>query len=66
MPDTLPAANAFYDVTHPLRRKLHQQYIWHCLDTFRDNRNVVLLTNHDFTGPLGFMQFWFDTILQWE
>jgi hypothetical protein len=45
---------------------LHQQYIWHCLDNLRDNRNVVLLTGLEFTGPLAFMQFWIETILAWE
>ncbi len=66
MPDELPAANAFYDVTHPLRRQLHHQFIWHCLDALKDNRNVVFLTGREYTGPLAYMQFWFETILEWE
>ena len=32
LPDEVPAANAFYDVTHPLRRDLHRRYIRHALD----------------------------------
>ena len=32
----------------------------------KDNRNVVFQTGTEFTGPLTFMQFWFDTILEWE
>lgn len=66
LPETTPAANVFYDVSNPLRRQLHQSYIRHCLDNLRDNRNVVLLTGFEYTGPLSFMQFWFDTILEWE
>jgi len=66
LPDTTPAAHAFYDATHPLRHELHRKYIWHCLDNLRDNRNVVFLTSLEFTGPLAFMQFWLETILEWE
>jgi hypothetical protein len=66
LPDTTPAANAFYDVAHPLRRELHRQYIRHCLDNLRSARNVVFLTSEEYTGPLAFTQFWFDTILEWE
>ncbi|MFA4944350.1 MAG: DUF6298 domain-containing protein [Lentisphaeria bacterium] len=66
LPDTTPAADAFYDVSHPLRRQLHQRYIWHCLDALQGNRNVVFLTGFEYTGPLSFMQFWLDTILEWE
>jgi hypothetical protein len=66
LPDTTPAANAFYDVTHPVRKDLHRQFIWHCLDILQEHRNVVLLTGREYTGPLAFMQFWFETILEWE
>jgi hypothetical protein len=66
LPLVPPAANVFYDVSDPLRRQLHQQYIRHCLDNLRDNRNVVFLLGMEYTGPLSFMQFWFDTILDWE
>jgi hypothetical protein len=66
LPDTTPAAHAFYDTTHRLRRELHRQYIAHCLDNLRDNRNVVFLTSFEYTGPLAFLQFWLETILEWE
>ena len=66
LPDTTPAAHAFYDTTHRLRRELHRQYITHCLDNLRDNRNVVFLTSLEYTGPLAFLQFWLETILEWE
>ena len=66
MPDHTPAANVFYDVDHPLRRKLHEAYIRKCLDELGDYSNVIHLCSEEFTGPLSFMQFWLDTVFQWE
>jgi hypothetical protein len=66
LPDSTPAANVFYDVTHPLRRELHRQLIRHCLDNLKDSRNVVFLPGSEYTGPLAFLQFWFETIVEWE
>jgi hypothetical protein len=66
MPDRNPAASALYDVSHPLRRKLHRAYIRKCLDLLGANTNVVFLCSEEYTGPLGFMQFWLDTVFQWE
>jgi len=59
-------AEQFYDVNHPARRPLHQAYIHQCLDTFADNSSVIQLIGAEYTGPLHFVQFWIDTILQWE
>jgi hypothetical protein len=66
LPDTIPAANAFYDMDNPVRRDLQRLYIRHCLDTLGDSRNVVHLTAEEYTGPLPFVQFWMDTIAEWE
>lgn len=66
MPDNIPAANAFYDVSNPVRRELHRAYIRKCLDELSDYANVIHLTGHEYTGPLSFMQFWMDTIDEWE
>ena len=66
MPDTIPAANVFYDVTDARRRELHRIYIRKCLDELGDQTNVVHLVSEEYTGPLPFMQFWIDTILEWE
>jgi len=66
MPDTIPAANAFYDLTNRERRELHRLYIRQCLDELGDQTNVIHLVSEEYTGPLSFMQFWIDTILQWE
>jgi hypothetical protein len=59
-------ADAFYDVAHPVRRELHRLYIRKCLDTLGDHSNVVFLTGEEFTGPLGFVRFWVDTVTEWE
>jgi uncharacterized protein DUF6298/collagenase-like protein with putative collagen-binding domain len=66
LPDTLPAANAFYDVSHPLRRKLHRTYIRKCLDELGEYANVIHLTSEEYTGSQAFVEFWIDTILAWE
>ncbi|MCS7033100.1 MAG: DUF6298 domain-containing protein [Phycisphaerae bacterium] len=59
-------AEQFYDITHPVRRELHRAYIRKCLDTFSENTNVIHFTSEEFTGPLHFVQFWLDTIAQWQ
>ncbi len=59
-------AEAFYDVTHPVRRELHRAYIRHCLDTLGGNSNVIFQTGEEFTGPLPFVRFWLDTVEEWQ
>lgn len=59
-------AELFYDVTHPVRRKLHEGYIRQCLENFKSNANVIQFTSAEFTGPLDFMQLWLDTVAAWE
>ena len=59
-------ADMFYDISHPVRRELHRQYIRQCLNNFSDNSNVIQLTSAEFTGPLHFVQFWLDVIAEWE
>ncbi len=59
-------ADRFYDVSHPVRRALHRQYIRQCLNNFADNPNVIQLTSAEFTGPLHFVEFWLDVIAEWE
>jgi len=66
MPDTIPAANVFYDITNPERRRLHRLYIFKCLDELGTYSNVIFLPGQEFTGPLSFVQFWLDTIEEWE
>lgn len=56
----------FYDVTHPGRRKLHRAYIRKCLENFAANTGVIQLIGQEFTGPLPFVQFWIDNIIEWE
>jgi hypothetical protein len=59
-------AEQFYDVSHPARRALHRAYIRQCLANFATNSNVIQFTSAEFTGPLHFMEFWLDTIAEWE
>jgi hypothetical protein len=66
MPQKIPAANAFYDIAHDERRRLHRAYIRKCLDEFGRFDNVVFLTAHEYTGPASFVEFWLDTIEEWE
>ncbi len=66
LPDTTPAANAFYDLSHPLRRQLHKAYILHTLDQLARYRNVVHLVSEEYTGPVEFAKFWLDTIHEWR
>ena len=66
LPDSTPAANFFYDVSHPLRRRLHRAYIRKCLDMLGGNTNVVHLCSEEYTGPRDFLQFWLDTVFEWE
>ena len=66
LPDEVPSANAFYDVSHPVRRELHRQYIRHGLDALAGQTNVVHGIDREFTGPLEFVRFWLDTIAEWQ
>ena len=43
-------AEQFYDVSHPVRRKLHRAYIRQCLENFRENSNVIQFTSAEYTG----------------
>ncbi len=59
-------AEEFYDVSHPVRRALHRAYIRQCLANLADEPNVLHLVGEEFTGPLGFVEFWLDVIAEWS
>lgn len=59
-------AEYFYDVTHPVRRELHRQYIFRQLDALADHPNVIHSIGEEFTGPLPFVRFWLDTVCEWK
>ncbi|MBD2722104.1 DUF6298 domain-containing protein [Hymenobacter armeniacus] len=59
-------AEQFYDVTDATRRPLHRAYIRQCLNNFKGQTGVIHLIGAEFTGPLTFVQFWLDTIKEWE
>jgi hypothetical protein len=59
-------ADMFYDVSDPRRREFHRQFIRKSLDNLADNTNVIQAIGEEFTGPLSFVQFWLDTVAEWE
>lgn len=59
-------AAAFYDVSNSVRRDLHRRYIRHCLDALGGCPNVLFEIGEEFTGPLSFVEFWLDTIADWQ
>jgi hypothetical protein len=59
-------AEQFYDVTNTVRRALHREYIRQCLTNFAENSNVIQFTSAEFTGPRSFVEFWLETIAEWE
>jgi hypothetical protein len=59
-------AEAFYDPTHPVRRRLHELYIRHTLDVLGDSPNVIFTLGYQFAGPLAFQQFFLDTVAAWQ
>jgi hypothetical protein len=66
MPDKIPAANVFYDISHTTRKDLHRTYIRKCLDELGKYENVVHQCGEEYTGDLTFMRFWLDTVIEWE
>jgi hypothetical protein len=64
--DTIKMADAFYDVSHPVRRQLHRAYIRHCLSNLAAEPNVIHTLSAENSGPLAFMQFWVDVVAEWE
>jgi hypothetical protein len=59
-------AKEFYDVSHPVRRDLHRRYIRHCLDVLGDCPNVIFHLGEEYTGPRAFVEFWLDTVAEWQ
>lgn len=59
-------ADLFYDVTHPDRKLLYENYIRHGLDQLSKYSNVIHFLSAEYTGPLHFMEFWLDVIADWE
>lgn len=59
-------AEQFYDISNENRKAIHKAYIRKCLENFDGNSAVIQLIGAEFTGPLHFVQFWIDTIDEWE
>ena len=59
-------AHRFYDPSDKGLRGLQRGYIRQCLNATSDCDNVFHSVGAEFTGPLEFVQFWLDTIGEWE
>ncbi len=59
-------AEQFYDITNETRRKYLKNYIWKCLDESIDNKNTIHHLGWEYTGPIKFVQFWIDVIIEWQ
>jgi hypothetical protein len=59
-------ADQFYDVSNERRRAFVRGYICQCLDNFSDCTNVIQMTSAEYSGPLEFVQFWLDTVIEWQ
>jgi hypothetical protein len=59
-------ADAFYDVTHPVRRELHRTYMRQCLANLADEPNVIHTLSAEYSGPRHFMEFWLDVVAEWK
>lgn len=63
--DTIKMSPVFYDLNHPLRKKLHRLYIRQCLENLSSQPNVIHTIGEEFTGPLHFVEFWLDVVKEW-
>jgi hypothetical protein len=59
-------AEQFYDLSDPVRKALHRNYIRKCLDNFSSNGSVIQFLSDEYTGPKHFVEFWLDVIGEWE
>ena len=63
--DTVKIGNLFYAVDEPEPRAVHERYIRHSLDNLAGQPNVLHTTGDEYTGPLGFVEFWLDAVAAW-
>lgn len=59
-------ASRFYDLSNPVLRRLHRAFIRQCLANLQDQPNVIHTLTAENSGPLSFMEFWLDTVAEWE
>jgi hypothetical protein len=64
--NTIHVANQFYDVSDVRRRALHRAYILHTLDELGSQPNVIIIPAFQYAGPVGFQQFFLETVAEWE
>jgi len=59
-------ADQVYDISNPVRRALHREFILHELDELGGARNLFFSLSAQFAGPLSFQEFFQDTAAEWE
>src|SRR5262249_60114634 len=59
-------AGAVEGVEREVRRVRHRTDNRHCMDVLGGHSNVIYLTGQEYTGPLEFVQFWIDTVSDWQ
>ena len=64
--DDVHVANEFFSTENPELRALHRAYILHTLDQIGSADNLLLGLAFQYAGPLGFQQFFLDTVREWE
>lgn len=58
-------AEQFYDTKNSQLTELHRRYMTNVLDELGKEPNVVLFLSEEYTGPVGFVELWLDTIREW-
>ena len=59
-------ADQFYDTANAQRASIHRAFIRKSLENYAEGDHVIHFIGEEFTGPLHFVQFWLNTIRQWE
>ena len=59
-------AEQFYDVTNTYRMDLHRGHIRHHLENYPEKAGVLHSASSEYTGPAHFMEFWLNTVADWQ
>ena len=59
-------ASQFYDLSNEKLVRYHRRYIRKNLDEVAGRSNVLNHIGVEYTGPLDFMEFWLQTVMDWE
>ena len=65
-PKVLPAARQFYSLEYPGTNDLFRRYVRRILDEVGEYQSVIHFVSEEYTGPVEFVRYWMDLILEWE